>query len=84
MGLRPLQIFYFFQCEDRLQTSESDVCRRQMLTYKDGPSTERVKDDTNLLDIPYSDLNSIERLSNKLALPAFTSRLQQIVSLKTK
>ena len=23
--------------------SESDVCRRQILTYKDGPRTERIK-----------------------------------------
>ena len=28
---------------DRLYTSESDVCRRQILTYKEYPSTERVK-----------------------------------------
>ena len=28
---------------DRLYTSESDVYRRQILTYKDGPRTERVK-----------------------------------------
>ena len=32
-----------FQCEDRLYTSESDVCRCQMLTYKDGSRTERTK-----------------------------------------
>ena len=43
MGLRPLEIFQFFQCEDRLDTSESDVYRRQILTYKDGPRAERVK-----------------------------------------
>ena len=41
MGLRPL--FYFFQCGDRLYTSESDVYRRQILSYKDGPRAERVK-----------------------------------------
>ena len=29
-----------FQCGDRLYTSESDVCRRQILAYKDGPRTE--------------------------------------------
>ena len=29
--------------EKSLYTSESDVCRRQILTYKDGPRTERVK-----------------------------------------
>ena len=28
---------------DRLYTSESDVCRRQILTYKDDPRTERMK-----------------------------------------
>ena len=27
----------------RLYASESDVCRRQILTYKDGPRTERIK-----------------------------------------
>ena len=40
MGLRPLEIFYFFQCGDRLYTSESDVHRRQILTYKDSPPTK--------------------------------------------
>ena len=43
LGLRSLEIFQFFQCGDRLYTSESDVYRRQILTYKDGPRTERVK-----------------------------------------
>ena len=32
-----------FQCGDRLCTSESDVSRRQILTYKDGPRTESIK-----------------------------------------
>ena len=27
----------------RLYTSESDVCRRQILTYKDGPRTKKMK-----------------------------------------
>ena len=31
-----------FQCGDRLCTSESDVYRRQILTYKVGPRAERV------------------------------------------
>ena len=35
MGLRPLEIFSIL--------SESDVYRRQLLSYKDGPRTERVK-----------------------------------------
>ena len=43
MGLRPLDVFYFSQCGYRLYMSEFDVHRRQILTYKDGPSTERVK-----------------------------------------
>ena len=42
MGLRSLEIFYFFQCRRRLYTSESDVCRRQILTHKDGRHTEKV------------------------------------------
>ena len=35
--------FLFIQCGDRLYTSESDVYRRQILTYKDGPRAERFK-----------------------------------------
>ena len=32
-----------FMRGDRLYTPESDVCRRQILTYKDDPRTERIK-----------------------------------------
>ena len=32
----------FFQCWDRLYMIESDVYRRQILTYKDGPRAKRV------------------------------------------
>ena len=32
-----------FHREHRLYTSASDVCRRQMLTYKDDPRTEKIK-----------------------------------------
>ena len=39
----PLEIFQFFQCWDLLYMSEPDVYRRQVLRYKDGPRTERVK-----------------------------------------
>ena len=42
-GLRTLEIFQFFQRGDRLYTSESDVYRRRILMYKDGPHAERVK-----------------------------------------
>ena len=42
MGLRPLEICLLLQRGDRLYTSESDVYRRQNLTYKDGPRAERV------------------------------------------
>ena len=37
-----LEIFQFFQCGDRLYTPESDVSIRQILTYGDGPRTEKV------------------------------------------
>ena len=43
MGLQPLQIFLIFQRGDRLYTSEFDVCRRQIVTYINGPRAERVK-----------------------------------------
>ena len=33
-----------FRCGYSLYTSESDVCRRQILTYKDGPRAERVNE----------------------------------------
>ena len=42
MGLRPLGIFLLLQREDRLYTSESDVFRRQIPTYKDGPRAVKV------------------------------------------
>ena len=32
-----------FQRGNRLYTSESDVCRRQILTYKDDPRAERIE-----------------------------------------
>ena len=41
MGLRSVEILYFFQYGDRLYTSESDVYIRHILTSKDGPRTER-------------------------------------------
>ena len=41
MGLRPVWRFLFFQRGDDLYTSESEVYRRHILTYKDGPRTER-------------------------------------------
>ena len=34
MGLRPLEIFLLSQCGDRINWSESDVYRRQILTTK--------------------------------------------------
>ena len=36
--------YFFFQCGDRPYTSESAVYRRQILTYEDGPRTERVNE----------------------------------------
>ena len=42
MGLRPLKIVLLLQCEDRLQTSESDVYGRQIMTTKVNPRAVRV------------------------------------------
>ena len=42
-NLTNINIFTRKECGDRLYTSESDVCRRQILTYKDGPRTVRAK-----------------------------------------
>ena len=42
-GLRALDICLLFQCGDRLQTSESDVRRRQILTSKVDLCAVRVK-----------------------------------------
>ena len=47
MDLRLLETFYFCQCGDRLYTSglytsESDVHRRQILTYKGGPALKGI------------------------------------------
>ena len=36
-------MIYFFQCGDRLYTSESDVYSRQILTYKNGLRAKRVE-----------------------------------------
>ena len=58
MGLRPLEIFKFFQRGDRLYTSESDVYRRQILTYKDGPHTERVTKDYMFTRVPVNPLTA--------------------------
>ena len=40
-------VFDPFQRGDRLHTSESDVFRRRILTSKDGPRTERIKNNDN-------------------------------------
>ena len=42
MDLRTSEIFLLLQCGDRLESSESDVCRRQILTSKVDPRTVRV------------------------------------------
>ena len=43
-SLKPnnMSFLCIFQCGDRLYTSESDFYRRQIMTSKDGPRTERV------------------------------------------
>ena len=42
MGIRPVEIYKFFQCGLRLYTSESDIYRCQILAYKDGPKGQRL------------------------------------------
>ena len=42
IGLQQLEMFEVFHYGDRLQTSESDVYRRQIQTSKVGPRTEWV------------------------------------------
>ena len=42
MSLRPLDYYTFLIISVRLYISESDVCRRQILTSKHGPRTGRV------------------------------------------
>ena len=46
MGLRPLEIRLLSQCGDRLESSESDVYRRQILTTKVDPRAVRAKTQT--------------------------------------
>ena len=43
MGLWPLEICLLLQCGDRLESSESDVYRRQILTTKVDPRALRVR-----------------------------------------
>ena len=58
-----------FQCGDRLYTSESDVCRRHILTYKDGQiltsevslRTERIKIFLMVVDTEHRYSNEAER-----------------------
>ena len=52
---------YPFQRGDRLYTSKSDVCRRQILTYKDGPRAERIKIFLMVVDPKHRYLNESER-----------------------
>ena len=37
------QSYLTLSARGRLYTLESDVCRPQILTYKDGPRTERIE-----------------------------------------
>ena len=43
MGLRSVLIFFILLVRGRFYTSQSDVYRRQIVPYKDGPRAERVK-----------------------------------------
>ena len=52
-----------FQRGDRLYTSESDVCRRQIMTYKDGLHTERIKTFITAVDPWHRYSNEAERVN---------------------
>ena len=41
-GFTTIRNFLILSVRGRPYTSESDVCRRQILTYEDGPGAERV------------------------------------------
>ena len=43
LNFQNITVFTRFQCGDRLYTSQSDVYRRQILTYKHDPRTEGIK-----------------------------------------
>ena len=62
MGIGLLEIFLLFQCGDRLYTLETDVHRRQILTYKDGPRAERVDMSKLLHGYLYKLLFNTERI----------------------
>ena len=49
MGLRPLEIFLLTQCGDQLQSSESDVCTRQILTTEVDTHALKGKTSVNLV-----------------------------------
>ena len=52
-----------FQCGDRFYTSDSDVYRRQVLTSKVNPRTEKVKIFTMAVDQQHRYSNEAERAS---------------------
>ena len=53
--LRDYSIIYLqlFQCGNRLYTSESDVYRRQIMMFKEGPRAERVKNSKATFDLSH-------------------------------
>ena len=77
MDLRPLEIFHFFQCGDRLYTSESDVYRRQILTYKDGPRNEGV--DTRSQQIVESEKERVMQEQKRVNLASFQRERFKVV-----
>ena len=54
-------MYLTFSASDRLYTSESDVCRRQILTYKDDPRTERINIFIAAIDPSHRYSNEAER-----------------------
>ena len=67
-------ILFFFSARIVLYTPESDVCSRQILTYKDGPRAEKVKACVlYLLCLPLSPQMKLLRRGKKMFfIPSFT------------
>ena len=55
MGLWPLYIVLLLKCGDRHLTSESDVCRRQILTSNVDPRAVKVNIESQMV-VKYDDM----------------------------
>ena len=78
MGLRLLQIFSYIQCQDRLESSESDIYRRQIMATKVAPRAVRVWCKYSRFK-SVSSANQITVIGNQMSVQ--TSRFANVWSL---